>query len=118
MHLVEGPENGFDNIPKSVYWAIVTMTTVGYGDIAPQTVLGQALAAGVMILGYAIIIVPIGVFSAEIVAARAESSFIRASEHDSQDLIHDSPLFAYLAPGRFAAIDRSNAFPFPAEMKK
>ena len=46
------------------------------------------------------------------------SSFIRASEHDSQDLIHDSPLFAYLAPGRFAAIDRSNAFPFPAEMKK
>jgi flavin reductase (DIM6/NTAB) family NADH-FMN oxidoreductase RutF len=54
----------------------------------------------------------------EIVAARAEASFIRASELDSQDLIHDSPLFAYLAPGRFAAIDRSNAFPFPAEMKK
>jgi flavin reductase (DIM6/NTAB) family NADH-FMN oxidoreductase RutF len=54
----------------------------------------------------------------EIVAAKAESSFIRASEHDSQDLIHDSPLFAYLAPGRFTAIDRSNAFPFPAEMKK
>jgi flavin reductase (DIM6/NTAB) family NADH-FMN oxidoreductase RutF len=54
----------------------------------------------------------------EIVAARAESSFIRASEHDSQDLIHDSPLFAYLSPGRFTAIDRSNAFPFPAEMKK
>ena len=54
----------------------------------------------------------------EIVAARAESSFIRASEYDSQDLIHDSPLFAYLSPGRFAAIDKSNAFPFPAEMKK
>ena len=54
----------------------------------------------------------------EIVAARAESSFIRASEHDSQDLIHESPLFAYLSPGRFAAIDTSNAFPFPAEMKK
>ena len=54
----------------------------------------------------------------EIVAARAEATFIRASELDSQDLIHDSPLFAYLAPGRFAAIDRSNAFPFPAEMKK
>jgi flavin reductase (DIM6/NTAB) family NADH-FMN oxidoreductase RutF len=54
----------------------------------------------------------------EIVAARAESSFIRASEHDSQDLIHESPLFAYLSPGRFAAIDKSNAFPFPAEMKK
>ena len=54
----------------------------------------------------------------EIVAARAESSFIRASEHDSQDLIHGSPLFAYLAPGRFAAIDSSNAFPFPTDMKK
>lgn len=54
----------------------------------------------------------------EIIAARAEASFIRASEHDSQDLIHDSPLFAYLSPGRFATIDRSNAFPFPAEMKK
>ena len=54
----------------------------------------------------------------EIVAAHAESTFIRASEHDSQELIHNSPLFAYLSPGRFAAIDRSNAFPFPAEMKK
>ena len=54
----------------------------------------------------------------KIIAARAESSFVRTSEHDSQDLIHDSPLFAYLSPGRFAAIDTSNAFPFPAEMKK
>ena len=54
----------------------------------------------------------------EIIAAYAESSFLRASEHDSQEVIHDSPLFAYLAPGRFASIDRSNAFPFPAEMKK
>ena len=69
MYLVEGPESGFTSIPKGVYWAIVTMTTVGYGDIAPQTVLGQTLAAGVMILGYSIIIVPVGVFSVEIVAA-------------------------------------------------
>ncbi len=53
-----------------------------------------------------------------IIAAYAESTFIRASEHDSQELIHDSPLFVYLSPGRFAAIDHSNAFPFPAEMKK
>ncbi len=71
MYLIEGgPGTQFTSIPRSVYWAIVTMTTVGYGDIAPQTVLGQMLAAAVMILGYAIIIVPIGVFSAEIVAAR------------------------------------------------
>ena len=54
----------------------------------------------------------------EIVSAYAESTFVRTSEHDSQELIHDSPLFAYLAPGRFAAIERSNAFPFPAHMKK
>lgn len=54
----------------------------------------------------------------EIVAAYADSMFLRASEHDDQELIHDSPLLAYLAPGRFATIERSNAFPFPADMKK
>ncbi|NQU22380.1 MAG: ion transporter [Candidatus Nealsonbacteria bacterium] len=72
MYLIEGNEEGtgFTSIPRSVYWAIVTMTTVGYGDIAPQTVAGQMLAAAVMILGYCIIIVPIGVFSVEIAAAR------------------------------------------------
>jgi voltage-gated potassium channel len=72
MYLIEGgqPDTHFTSIPRSVYWAIVTMTTVGYGDIAPQTVPGQTLAAGVMILGYAIIIVPIGVFSTEILAAK------------------------------------------------
>ncbi|MBN2292185.1 MAG: ion transporter [Pirellulales bacterium] len=72
MYLIEGadPDTEFTSIPRSVYWAVVTMTTVGYGEIAPRTVLGQALAACVMILGYAIIIVPIGVFSAEVVAAQ------------------------------------------------
>ena len=66
MYLVEGEENGFTSIPKSVYWAIVTMTTVGYGDIAPQTVVGQTFAAFVMILGYGIIAVPTGIVSYEI----------------------------------------------------
>ena len=66
FYLVEGPENGFDNIPLSIYWAIVTLTTVGYGDIAPRTALGQFLSAIVMILGYAIIAVPTGIVSAEI----------------------------------------------------
>jgi voltage-gated potassium channel len=69
MYLVEGPASGFTSIPRSVYWAIVTMTTVGYGDIAPQTVPGQAIAAFVMILGYAIIAVPTGIVSAELVQA-------------------------------------------------
>jgi len=67
MHLIEGPENGFEDIPQSMYWAIVTMTTVGYGDIAPQTVPGRMLASALMILGYGLIAVPTGVFSAELV---------------------------------------------------
>ena len=65
MYLIEGSENGFTSIPKSIYWAVVTLTTVGYGDIAPQTVLGQALATLIMILGYGIIAVPTGIVSAE-----------------------------------------------------
>ncbi|NCA81390.1 MAG: ion transporter [Opitutae bacterium] len=65
MYLVEGPETGFTSIPTSIYWAIVTLTTVGYGDIAPQTVAGQALAALVMILGYSIIAVPTGIMTVE-----------------------------------------------------
>lgn len=65
MYMVEGEENGFTNIPKSVYWCIVTLTTVGFGDIAPQTPLGQFIAAVVMILGYGIIAVPTGIVSAE-----------------------------------------------------
>jgi len=74
MYLIEGAEHGFTSIPRSVYWAIVTVTTVGYGDIAPQTIPGQTLAALAMILGYSIIIVPTGIFSAEIIAQRRPSS--------------------------------------------
>ena len=69
MYLIEGPENGFSSIPKGIYWAIVTMTTVGYGDIAPQTTPRQALAALIMVLGYGIIAVPTGIFSVELIAA-------------------------------------------------
>lgn len=65
MYLIEGPEHGFRSIPQSIYWAIVTMTTVGYGDIAPQTVMGQALASLVMILGYSIIAVPTGIVTVD-----------------------------------------------------
>jgi len=74
MYLVEGEESGFTSIPVSVYWAIVTLTTVGYGDIAPRTPLGQTLASLVMILGYSIIAIPTGIVTAEIVeAARAQN---------------------------------------------
>lgn len=67
MYLIEGAENGFTSIPRSVYWCIVTMTTVGFGDIAPGTPLGQFIAALVMMLGYGILAVPTGIVSAEYV---------------------------------------------------
>ena len=65
MYVIEGEANGFTSIPRGIYWAIVTMTTVGYGDISPQTPIGQALASLVMILGYSIIAVPTGIFTVE-----------------------------------------------------
>lgn len=66
MYLIESDESGFTSIPRSIYWCIVTLTTVGYGDIAPATPLGQFLAAIIMIMGYGIIAVPTGIVSAEI----------------------------------------------------
>lgn len=66
MYLIEGEESGFTNIPKGIYWAIVTLTTVGYGDLVPQTTLGQVIASAVMILGYAVIAVPTGIVSVEL----------------------------------------------------
>lgn len=72
MHLVEGQASGFDNIPLGVYWAIVTLTTVGYGDIAPITPVGRFLAGMVMILGYGIIAVPTGIVTSELSRADRE----------------------------------------------
>ena len=69
MYVVEGEVNGFTSIPRSIYWAIVTLTTVGYGQVAPQTPLGQFLASGVMILGYGIIAVPTGIVTVEMTQA-------------------------------------------------
>jgi voltage-gated potassium channel len=67
MYLIEGPPNGFTSIPKSIYWTIVTLTTVGYGDISPNTAFGQFLASLIMIMGYAIIAVPTGIVTAAMV---------------------------------------------------
>lgn len=74
MYIVEGPENGFSSIPRSVYWAVVTMTTVGYGDISPQTNMGQAIASIVMILGYGIIAIPTGIVTSELTFSKAIST--------------------------------------------
>ena len=70
MYLIEGPENGYDSMFRGVYWSIVTMSTVGFGDIAPSTPLGQVLAAMLMIVGYSVIAVPTGIVSAEVASAR------------------------------------------------
>ena len=66
MYLVEGPDNGFTSIPVSIYWAVVTITTVGYGDITPHTVVGQTISVLAMITGYAIIAVPTGIIGSEL----------------------------------------------------
>jgi voltage-gated potassium channel len=69
MYVIEGRQSGFTSIPRGMYWAIVTVTTVGYGDLAPRTWLGQVVAATAMVLGYSLIIIPTGIFSMELVEA-------------------------------------------------
>jgi voltage-gated potassium channel len=70
LYVVEGGENGFDNIPQSIYWAIVTITTVGYGDVVPLTPIGRAISAVGMLIGYAVIAVPTGIVTAELTVAQ------------------------------------------------
>lgn len=72
MYVIEGEANGFTSIPRSIYWAIVTLTTVGYGDLSPRTALGQMVASIVMIIGYGIIAVPTGIVSVELAQAVRE----------------------------------------------
>ncbi|WP_439131242.1 ion transporter [Polaribacter sp.] len=78
MYMIEGAANGFTSIPRSVYWAIVTLTTVGFGDIAPQTPLGQFIASIIMILGYAIIAIPTGIVSSEIAKSSKDENNTQA----------------------------------------
>ncbi|MBO0324206.1 ion transporter [Muricauda sp. CAU 1633] len=81
MYLIEGDEAGFTSIPRSIYWTIVTLTTVGYGDIAPQTPLGQFLATVIMILGYGIIAVPTGIVTAEFSRSKKSGEDIGPTVH-------------------------------------
>lgn len=80
MYLVEGPEHGFTSIPTSMYWAIVTMATVGFGDIAPQTTLGRAITSLLILIGYSIIAVPTGIYTAELAAGLREAG----NSHDQR----------------------------------
>jgi len=88
LYMIEGEENGFTSIPQSIYWAIVTITTVGYGDIAPVTILGKILASIAMLTGYSIIAVPTGIISVEI--ARAVQSDNKARSESCTNCGHDS----------------------------
>jgi voltage-gated potassium channel len=87
MYVIEGEIHGFDNIPTSIYWAIVTLTTVGYGDLSPQTAAGKAFASLVMILGYAIIAVPTGIVTVELGRSKKGVSTQVCPECHTQD--HD-----------------------------
>jgi voltage-gated potassium channel len=73
MYLIEGPEHGYDSMFAGVYWSIVTMSTVGFGDITPETPVGQVLAAMLMIVGYSVIAVPTGIVSAEVATGRGQT---------------------------------------------
>jgi voltage-gated potassium channel len=85
MYLIEGEQNGFSSIPKGIYWAIVTITTVGYGDLAPQTSLGQVFASFAMILGYAIIAVPTGIVTAEFTIERLKKQKTKVCSYCSNE---------------------------------
>lgn len=95
MYLVEGGENGFTSIPRSIYWAIVTLTTVGYGDISPHTPLGQFIASVVMILGYAIIAIPTGIVSSEMTKLNEVNLNTQSCPNCSYEGHDDNATFCY-----------------------
>lgn len=80
MYIIESGDSGFDSIPRSIYWAIVTVTTVGYGDISPQTALGQGFASILMLMGYAIIAVPTGIVTSEIATAERDKKLEESND--------------------------------------
>ena len=97
MYLIEGDQSGFTSIPRGVYWAIVTLTTVGYGDIAPQSAFGQFLASMVMILGYGIIAIPTGIVTAEFTKLNPKNVYLntQSCSHCSAENHKDGAEFCY-----------------------
>ena len=85
MYLIEGPEHGFTSIPKSIYWAVITLTTVGYGDLVPITPWGQGLASIIMIMGYGIIAVPTGIVTMELSEAKRRQANTRVCPNCSAE---------------------------------
>jgi voltage-gated potassium channel len=107
MYLVEGTQNGFTSIPRSVYWAIVTMTTVGYGDISPKTSMGQALASLIMILGYAIIAVPTGIVTSELSLAAQKKITTQACPECMAQGHENDAIFCKFCSARLNPVDET-----------
>lgn len=98
MYLAEGPENGFTNIPASTYWAIITMTTVGHASLMPATVLGKLLASVLVILGYAVVAIPVGVITSEVLAAKKSREALLAGEETERREFKASAFYSYQDP--------------------
>ena len=98
MYLVEGPENGFTSIPASTYWAIITMTTVGHGSLMPATAPGQLLTSVLVILGYAVVAIPVGVITSEVLAAKKAREALLAGEETERREFKSSAFYSYADP--------------------
>ena len=98
MYLAEGPENGFTSIPSSVYWAIITMTTVGHGSLMPATVPGQLVTSVLVILGYAVVAIPVGVITSEVLAAKKARDELLAGEETERREFKSSAFHSYADP--------------------
>lgn len=98
MYLVEGPENGFTSVPASTYRALITMTTVGHGSLMPATVLGQLLASVLVILGYAVVAIPVGVITSEVLAAKKAREALLAGEETERREFKSSAFYSYADP--------------------
>ncbi|TQV86335.1 ion transporter [Exilibacterium tricleocarpae] len=102
MFVVEGPQNGFSSIPKSIYWTIVTITTVGYGDIVPQTMFGQVISAMAMLTGYSIIAVPTGILTAELSYEMQRERIGRLCRHCNRGGHEEDAAYCRLCGGELA----------------
>ena len=98
MYLIEGPQNGFTSIPASIYWAIITMTTVGHGSLMPATVLGQLLASALVIMGYAVVAIPVGVITSEVLAAKKAREALLTGEETERQEFKSSAFYSYANP--------------------
>ena len=98
MFLVEGPENGFTSIPASTYWAIITLTTVGHGSMVPATVLGQILTSVLVIMGYGVVAIPVGVITSEVLAAKNARQALLSGEETERREFKSSAFYSYKNP--------------------